>query len=149
MTGTRMLKRAAWRAGIGTIAIMCAATLRAQQAETFKARLSAVPITAATASTTLGSGSVTGTLHGNVLTIKGIFDGLNSPATAARVHLARPGMRGLGVYDLTIAKASSGAIEGSITLTADDVDHLKRGWMYVQIQTEKNPEGHLRGWLMK
>ena len=134
---------------IGAAVVLSAAGASAQSSETFKGRLSALPVDPVTVRTTTGSGTVTAVLQGTKLTVSGKFEGMNSPATAAHVHLAARGLRGPNVFDLTVAKAASGSIEGTITLTPAQVDRLKSGYYYVQIHTEKNPEGQLRGWLLK
>ena len=136
-----------WRAGAMMIAAVGIAS--AQQPDTFKGRLSPVPVTAATAPSTVGSGSLTATLQDSRLAVQGTFEGLNSRATFARLHRARPGMRGPSVIDLNITKATSGTIDGALKLTAVDMTHLTNGWFYVQLHTENNPDGHLRGWLLK
>jgi hypothetical protein len=117
--------------------------------EAFTGRLSTVPVDPVTALKTAGSGTLTAVLAGNTVTIAGKFDGLNSPATAAHVHRARRGLRGPNVFDLSVTKATSGTVEGTFKLTDLQVEALKNGWYYVQIHTEINPEGHLRGWLLK
>ena len=40
-------------------------------------------------------------------------------------------------------------VAGALKLTNAQVEALKSGWYYVQIHTEVNPDGHLRGWLLK
>jgi hypothetical protein len=117
--------------------------------EAFTGRLSTVPVDPVTALTTTGSGTLTAVLAGNTLTINGKFDGLNSPATVAHVHRARRGLRGPNLFNLTVTKATSGTVEGTLKLTDAQVEALKSGWYYVQIHTEINPEGQLRGWLLK
>src|SRR5438445_10017402 len=68
--------------------------VRAQSEKTYRARLSPVPVVAYTATVT-GSGSVTATLTGTKLSIAGTFQGLNTPATVARIHKSsKPGIRG-------------------------------------------------------
>lgn len=134
---------------IGATVLLSAGIASGQSGETFKGRLSAVPVDAVTARTTTGSGTITAVLEGNKLTINGKFESMNSPATVAHVHLAPRGLRGPNVFNLTVTRAASGTIEGSITLTGGQVDQLKRGFYYVQVHTEKNPEGQLRGWLLK
>jgi hypothetical protein len=138
-----------WQVAIGTSLILWAGVAGAQSPDTFKGRLSAVPVNAATAPSTLGSGSVTAVLQGSTLIVKGAFLDLSSPATAARLHRALPGMRGPSIGDVRAQPAASGTIEGSLALSQTDVDLLKRGWLYVQVYTEKNPDGHLRGWLSR
>jgi hypothetical protein len=122
--------------------------LTAQEARTFKARLSTVPVEAATAAALTGSGEVTATLTGNRLVIKGTFKGLQGPATVARLHVAPRGLRGPAMLDLAVTKATSGTITGDLMLTAIQADHLARNRVYVQLHSEKAPEGNLWGWLL-
>ena len=93
-------ERARWPFLVGAVVLWSVATTT-QADETFKVRLSSVPIDAVTALTTTGSGSLTAVLAGNRLTLRGRFDGLNSPATVAHVHRAPRGLRGPNVWDLT------------------------------------------------
>jgi hypothetical protein len=89
-------------------------------------------------------------LAGTKLTINGTFDGLRSPATAARVHSGLAmGVRGAAISDLTVAKATNGTISGSVDLTPEQVQSLKAGRLYIQISSEKAPEGNLWGWLVR
>jgi hypothetical protein len=134
---------------VAATVLLTARIASGQGGETFKARLSALPVDAITAPTMTGSGSVTAELQGNTLVIKGEFKDMNSPATVAHIHRALKGLRGPNVFDLTVTKAASGTLEGRLTLTAAQVADLNRSWYYVQIHTEKNPEGQLRGWLLK
>ena len=134
---------------IAATVLLSAGVANAQRGETFTGRLSTVPVDPVASRTTTGSGTLTAVLEGNKLTITGKFDGMNSPATLAHVHRAPRGLRGPNVFDLVVTKATSGTVEGTITLTAAQVEELKRFGYYVQIHTEKNPEGHLRGWLLK
>ena len=120
----------------------------AQGAQTFKARLSPVPVDATTQAATTGLGAVTAVLTGTKLSISGTFSGLQSPATIAQVHVGPKGIAGPPVLDLTVTKATSGTLQGDLTLTSAQVDHLKRGRLYIQIHSEKAPEGNLRGWLL-
>ena len=121
----------------------------AQGGGTFKARLSPVPIDATMAANVAGSGSVTAVLTGAKLSITGTFEGLRSPATVAHVHSGRKGVRGPSVFDLTVTKATSGAIEGNLTLTREQGADLNAGKLYVQIHSEKAPDGNLWGWLLQ
>jgi hypothetical protein len=135
-------------ARILTVVVLAGAALSGQQAETFRARLTPVPVNPVTAETTLGLGSVTATLDGNRLTISGTFEQMNSPARESHVHRAFKGLRGPGVFTLTISKASQGEITGVVSLTASQIADLRNGRLYVQVHTEQNPDGHLRGWLL-
>jgi hypothetical protein len=131
-------------------ALMLTAVLAAQTGETYKARLSAVPADARTRPALAGIGSATATLSGSKLTVSGSFEGLLSPATTAQLHLAvAAGVRGPVIQDLTISKATSGSLSGSVDLNADQIEKLHKGGVYIQIQSEKEPEGVLWGWLLK
>ena len=122
----------------------------AQSKETFKARLSAVPADARTRAALAGSGTVTAVLEGSKLTVTGSFEGLKSEATTANLHSAvAAGVRGPAVADLTIPKAMSGMITGSLDLTPPQVTSLHHGGIYVEIHSEKAPDGVLWGWLLK
>jgi hypothetical protein len=125
-------------------------SLFAESGETYKARLSAVPADARTRPELAGSGTATGVLTGTKLTVTGSFEGLKSPATVARLHSAvMAGVRGLPIQDLTITKAVSGTITGSADLTPPQLENLRKGGLYVQIHSEKAPDGVLWGWLVK
>ena len=120
----------------------------AQQARTFAARLSPVPITIAMQKDVAGRGSAKAMLAGNKLTVEGTFEGLRSPATVAKIHLAPRGIRGAPVLDLTVSKGTSGTVTGALELTPRQVEALEKGSLYIQIHSEKAPEGNLWGWLL-
>jgi hypothetical protein len=118
--------------------------------KTFHARLSTVPIDLTMASTVAGSGSVTGTLKGRTLVLSGKFTGLKTPATVARVHRGpNRGIRGAAIFDLTVtASGTTGELGGTLELTAAQVEDLEKGRLYVQLHSEKAPDGNLWGWLL-
>jgi hypothetical protein len=120
----------------------------AQEGAVFRARLSVVPVDAVTARTTSGTGSVTAALVGTRLFLAGRFEGLSSPATAAHLHRAPKGLRGPVAFALSIVRATAGGLGGSVELTSEQIDALKMGGFYVQIHSERNPDGELRGWLL-
>jgi hypothetical protein len=123
----------------------------AQTAETFRARLSPVPINISMMSTIAGTGSLTAALTGKQLTIQGTFEGLRSPATTAQIHRAPKAIPGPEIPNLalTVAKAEKGAVSGTLELTQDQIADLRNGRLYVQIQSERAPDGNLWGWLLK
>jgi hypothetical protein len=119
--------------------------------EAFKVRLSPVPISVAMMATIAGQGSLTATLNGKELTIQGTFEGLRSPATTAQIRRGPKGIPGTVVanLDLTVTKSLKGTVSGKFQLTADQIADLREGRLYVQIQSEKAPDGNLWGWLLK
>jgi len=130
-------------------AVLAMSSLAQAQAPQYRARLSIVPIDLAMQATIAGSGSVTATLKGTTLTITGTFSGLKTAATVARVHRSpRTGMRGVPIGDLTATANTSGALSGAIELTKDQLDDLAAGRLYVQLHSEKAPDGNLWGWLL-
>ena len=125
--------------------------LTAQQPKPYRARLSPVPIDISMQATIAGSGSVSAVLTGTKLAVTGTFDGLKSPATIAQIHKGPVrGVRGPNVLDLTVSKtdAASGTLAGSFDLTAIQVADLDKGRLYVQLHSEKAPDGNLWGWLL-
>lgn len=128
------------------------APLAAQGKDTFTARLGWVPISGADRANVTGRGTASATLNGTTLAITGSFEGLAAPATVARLHEgAATGARGAAIADLTISKAVSGTISGSVTLTKPQIESLRQGRLYVQVHSEKGvaPDGsNLWGWLL-
>ena len=142
------------RRGLRTIGMVAAIlwlghAAGAQNGEAFKARLSPVPINVAMMANVAGSGSVTATLAGKKLTIAGTFEGLRSPATTAQIRRGPKGIRGPAILDLSVTKEAKGAITGSLDLTPEQIADLRNGRLYVQIQSERAPDGNLWGWLMR
>jgi len=121
------------------------------QGDKFTARLAWVPT--AGADRVSGKGTASATLTGRALTVTGSFEGLGGAATVARLHegIAK-GARGRAVSDLTISKAISGTISGSVNLTAEQVEALRQGRLYIQVHGDKGlaPDGaNLWGWLLR
>jgi hypothetical protein len=133
---------------IAAAALLPAAAARAQNTKTFRARLSPVPMDLTMASTIAGSGTVTATLSGSKLTLNGTFDGLKSPATVARLHKGQRGVRGEPILDLTVTKTTSGTISATLDLSAQQLQDLQQSRLYVQLHSEKAPDGNLWGWLL-
>jgi hypothetical protein len=127
---------------------MLSATIWAQGAKSFKARLSTVPIDVAMQSTIAGKGSVTATLDGTTLTVTGTFQDLKSPATVVRLHRGYRGVRGPAFADLKVSSGTSGTISGSVALNASQISELSKSLFYVQLHSEKAPDGNLWGWLL-
>jgi hypothetical protein len=135
-----------------------------QSGNSYKARLAPAPPLGlrgergtTPASFVAGIGTATATLSGRKLTINGSFEKMASSATVAKVGLGlAPGARLDLIHDLTITKAAqatppgtSGTIAGTMDLTPAQVDALKAGKFYIQINSEGAPNGHLLGWLLK
>src|SRR5262245_5805485 len=123
-------------------------SLGAQTGKTFRARLSPVPIDQAMMATIAGLGSATAVLTGSKLTVTGTFDGLKSPATIVQIHKGQRGVRGPAVLDLQATKGTSGTISGTVDLNPQQLQDLQNARLYIQLHSEKAPDGNLWGWLM-
>jgi hypothetical protein len=149
MTVKRCIVSLVFAAGVVCLAI----PLAGQGGDKFTARLGWVPISGADRANVTGKGSTTAMLSGTKLSISGSFEGLAAPATIARLHRGvAKGARGPALSDLTITKATSGTISGSVALTSDQIESLKQGRLYVQVHSEKGvaPDGsNLWGWFLR
>ena len=126
-------------------------TPTAQAKGQFRARLSPVPIDVAMQSTIAGTGAATATLAGTKLTIAGTFSGLKTPVTVAKIHVAARGLRGAPILDLVVTPgtpATSGTLSGTFELTPKQIDDLTHNSFYIQVHSEKAPDGNLWGWLL-
>jgi hypothetical protein len=147
----RRRRLAAAAAVLAAVLLLFVVGSAAQNAETFKARLSPVPINISMMATIAGSGSLTAALKGKQLEIQGTFEGLRSPATTAQIHRGPKGIRGpvIANTELTVTKATKGTISGTIELTPDQIADIRNGQWYVQIHSERAPDGNLWGWLLQ
>jgi hypothetical protein len=117
--------------------------------DVYKVRLSPLGVTNATVATTTGSGALTATLTGTTLVIDGTFEGLTGAATAANLRRGPKGIPGPVVAEIPFPKASSGKLSATLQLTPAQVDDLRAARLYLQIHSERAPEGSIRGWLLK
>jgi len=132
------------------LALPLALCAMAQSPEIYKTRLAPVAIDKAMGTRVTGSGMAEASLAGSKLIVSGSFEGLSSPATAAHIHQgSMTGVRGPVALNLTVTKAEAGKISGAFDLTPEQIESLKQGKWYVQIHSEKAPEGNLWGWLLK
>jgi hypothetical protein len=130
--------------------LLLAAPGVSQNTERYRVRLTTVPMDGGMRNTVAGNGSASATLAGAKLSITGTFDGLKSPATSAQLHSGvAKGVRGNPVADLEITKSTKGSISGSVDLTPDQLKGLRDGRFYIEVASEKAPEGNLWGWILK
>ncbi len=115
----------------------------------YEAQLDPAPFDATTRADVLESiGTVTGTLEGSILTVRGTFSNFTSPATGGsfRIGLAK-GVLGDAIGTLTVDHARQGSFSGSIRLSSAQLAALKKEALYIRIDSEKAPEGNVQGWL--
>jgi hypothetical protein len=118
-------------------------------ASTYHVRLSPGPRLVGTRADRSGSGSVTATLQDRTLTLQGSFSGLLAVPTGAHLRMGSlPGVRGPLIADLTISSGTTGTLNGTVQLNPRQLAALRKGGVYVEIDSDKAPEGDLWGWIM-
>ena len=145
--------RVACAAALGLAALAALAVSVAAQtpgAERFGGRLSRLPVDLRTTSTILGVGEVKAELRGRELTLSAEFRGLSSPVTAVHVHNAPRARRGAVAFPIDVGDppGTAGELTATVMLTDAQAAELRGGRYYLQIHTEGNPGGELRGWLL-
>lgn len=104
---------------------------------------------------TPASGDVTATLEGDTLTVTGDFMDLESDLTeisgsSAHIHQAEVGEAGPIVFNLDVTPGEdnrSGTLAGTFELTSEQRMLFEQGLLYVNVHTEQNPAGEIRGQL--
>jgi hypothetical protein len=75
---------------------------------------------------------------------------LPSAAVDAKVHQGPvTGVHGPAILDITVAHATSGMLSASLDLTPQQIESLKKGKLYIQIDSERAPDGNLWGWFLR
>ncbi len=103
------------------------------------------------ADTGSGTGVFTLSADRSQLAFRVTFGGLSGPAAAAHIHMGAPGVPGGVVRAFSVAEIQGNTISGTWTasdsqpLTADMVDSFRAGNLYVNVHTQDNPAGEIRG----
>jgi len=137
---------------VALLLIAWAVTIVSTQTPTrFRGRLSIVPVDFSTATTTSGSGEVTADIQGRDLHLEFRFAGLSSQATRAELRKAAKGQRGPVEFAFSVpaARSTTGHFSHTVTLTDPQLHELLEDRYYLQIQTIGNPDGEIRGWLLR
>jgi CHRD domain len=140
---------------------LAAACTMGGEDQVYNARLSPFPEIGGTPA---GMGAATATLHGTTLQVTGSYEGLTHqagrgsgpmPVAASAASLKAgqlTGVAGEHLFDLTLGPAgdgSSGTISGEVELSSDQIEMLRAGRIYAQIDSEPAPDGHLWGWFLQ
>lgn len=138
---------------IGIVAAVCIAMLGAASppTERYSAFLGPTPLNDATRTKVRGRATATLTLTQSKVTVTGSFSGLVGAATTAELRGGEGvGIAGPIIAPLTITAATSGDFSGAAQLTAAQVKALRRGYLYVQINSQSAPApiGNLWGWVL-
>ncbi len=121
----------------------------AAASSTFQVRLSPGPRLVGTRADRSGGGSVIATLEESTLTLQGSFSGLLAVPTGAHLHMGSlPGVRGPRIADLTVSHDTTGKLSGTVQLNSHQLAALHKGGLYIEIDSDKAPEGDLWGWIM-
>jgi len=127
---------------------LCAMSgVRAFALEGYQTDIGPTPLDGSNRVNVLGRGFVLATLDGQNFTLHGTFAGLATSATQAHLCMGSV-MGGTGpvIHELTVTTAQKGEISGSVTLTPEQVTALKRGKVYLLLDSQKAPKGNLWGW---
>jgi tetratricopeptide (TPR) repeat protein len=81
----------------------------------------------------------------NVLRYTLSFDGLSGPATAAHIHGPAAQSANAGVIAPLGGGMPSSPVSGAVALTAEQITDLKAGKDYVNVHTDLNKGGEIRG----
>jgi hypothetical protein len=138
------MRRARWLS-FGFLAVFL--VWSASQAEQINLKADLAPAPGVSSS---GKGAATASLDTNTKTLTWTVDysGLSGPATAAHIHgPADPGANAGIVVPFSGNLASP--IKGSATLTDAQIAQLEAGKWYVNIHTEANKPGEIRGQLVR
>ena len=122
-------------------------SMNVQAQEVYRARLSPMPTTPQTVTDITGGGEVILTLNGNALSVEGNFSGMSSATTMGHIHNGPPAQPGPVVHRLEVTAAPNGNISAELELTDEQVSALRNNELYVQIHSENNAPGELRGWI--
>jgi hypothetical protein len=118
-------------------------------AQAYATRLTAVAYDGAMRANVQGDGRATATLDGKMLTVAGTFAELPSVATSASLYSGTGiGIPGPAILELKLNGQTDGSLSGSFALNAKQLAALKLGNVYVQINSQKAPDGNLWGWLL-
>ena len=123
-------------------ACFLAVLLGATPPTTIQFRLSPGPRLVGTRADRSGAGTVTATLEGIKLTLKGSFSGLLAVPTAAHLAMGSlPGVRGPVIADLTVSPDTSGTLSGTVELDSSQMAALHKGGLYVEIDSAQSTRG--------
>ena len=117
-------------------------------AEKFKATLDGKSEVPATTSTGSGTADVDYDPASKKLSWKLTYTGLSGPAKAAHFHGPAEAGKNAGVA-VAIPGATASPAEGSATLTDAQAADLQAGKYYINVHTEANPGGEIRGQVTK
>lgn len=143
-----MIKRVSTvAAGVVAVAALAAGSIQAAGIYKVSATLTSKAEVPAPKGAPHGKGTFTGSYKENatgaVLTWKLRFSGLTGPATAAHIHMGKPGVPGPVLVPLC-GPCKNGQ-SGTAKISKAVIAALEAGRTYVNVHTAGNPGGEIRG----
>jgi hypothetical protein len=130
-------------------AALTAMIITPAMADDYASRLTAVAYDGAMRANVQGDGQVKATLNGNKLDVSGTFTALPSAATSVKLYSGPGiGVPGPAIGDVALTGGLDGNFSASMTLDRKQLTALKQGHVYLQVNSEKAPDGNLWGWLL-
>jgi hypothetical protein len=118
-------------------------------ADVYASRLTSVAYDGAMRANVQGDGHVSATLNGSSLMVTGDFTALPSAASSVKLYSGPGiGVPGDALFDLQLSGQNQGSISGTVKLSGKQLAALKQGHVYVQLNSQKAPDGNLWGWLL-
>ena len=134
-------------AALALAAIMASAGMAAAEEMKFTAELSPASEVPPVESGGTGMADITYDTESMELTWTVEFSGLSGPATAAHFH--GPAAEGENAGPTVPIEGMESPLTGSATLTEEQATQLMDGMWYVNVHTEANPDGEIRGQVTK
>jgi hypothetical protein len=147
----RMPDRRGVGAAAGAVLLGTFLSAAAPDAGRYETVLGPTPVNHVTNGLLTGQGVATAALNGNRLSVNAVFSELASPATDAHLMMGSGiGIAGIPVLSLTVSPATSGTLTGTFTLSREQLEGLRNGRIYIQVNSQKAPApgGNLWGWLL-
>lgn len=151
MNRTLLLSRPIWNAIAAAFALLslCLAADKPAANKKYQAYLSPMPHNDAMHPNFSGKGAAIAALAGDTMSLTGSFTGLASSATKGQVCLSlAPGIPGKPLFEFAVPSGVEGKVTASFKLDKDQTAALQKGQLYIQIHSEKAPNGNLWGWLL-
>ena len=115
----------------------------------YQAYLSPMPHNDAMHANFRGKGNAIVTFTGDTISLSGAFTGLASSATKAHICLSiAPGVPGKPIFEFAVPSGVEGNVTGTFKLDKEQAAALQKSQLYIQIDSEKAPNGNLWGWLL-
>jgi hypothetical protein len=143
------MKRLIVLSAVALVGVLAAATVAigktAAPVLTFKAALDAAQVTPHPKGTKPGaSGTFKATLTGTTLKWTLTYKNLTGPANAAHIHLGAKGKNGMAL--VALCSPCKSPISGTAnSVTDDEAALMLKAGAYVNVHTDKNAEGEIRG----